>query len=237
MAQADYLIEIRNMSKAYEQDGQTVRALDDISLRVRQGEFIAVTGPAGAGKSTLMQLIGCLEAPDTGSYLLDGRDVYDMPDLQLAQIRNQKIGFIFQEQNMLPTLSLEENLALPLAYAGIPRADRKERVDAVLEQMRLTEMRKRLPHMLSRGERQLAAVARALVNDPSLILADEPTEALDPDSMRAVVRCMEELHAAEKTLLLITHDQDVALCAKRMIEMREGRIVYDNANVWGGDAE
>lgn len=237
MAQADYLIEIRNMSKAYEQDGQTVRALDDISLRVRQGEFIAVTGPAGAGKSTLMQLIGCLEAPDTGSYLLDGRDVYDMPDLQLAQIRNQKIGFIFQEQNMLPTLSLEENLALPLAYAGIPRADRKERVDAVLEQMRLTEMRKRLPHMMSRGERQLAAVARALVNDPSLILADEPTEALDPDSMRAVVRCMEELHAAEKTLLLITHDQDVALCAKRMIEMREGRIVYDNANVWGGDAE
>lgn len=237
MAQADYLIEIRNMSKAYEQDGQTVRALDDISLRVRQGEFIAVTGPAGAGKSTLMQLIGCLEAPDTGSYLLDGRDVYDMPDLQLAQIRNQKIGFIFQEQNMLPTLSLEENLALPLAYAGIPRADRKERVDAVLEQMNLTEMRKRLPHMLSRGERQLAAVARALVNDPSLILADEPTEALDPDSMRAVVRCMEELHAAEKTLLLITHDQDVALCAKRMIEMREGRIVYDNANVWGGDAE
>lgn len=237
MAQADYLIEIRNMSKAYEQDGQTVRALDDISLRVRQGEFIAVTGPAGAGKSTLMQLIGCLEAPDTGSYLLDGRDVYDMPDLQLAQIRNQKIGFIFQEQNMLPTLSLEENLALPLAYAGIPRADRKERVDAVLEQMRLTEMRKRLPHMLSRGERQLVAVARALVNDPSLILADEPTEALDPDSMRAVVRCMEELHAAEKTLLLITHDQDVALCAKRMIEMREGRIVYDNANVWGGDAE
>ena len=237
MAQADYLIEIRNMSKAYEQDGQTVRALDDISLRVRQGEFIAVTGPAGAGKSTLMQLIGCLEAPDTGSYLLDGRDVYDMPDLQLAQIRNQKIGFIFQEQNMLPTLSLEENLALPLAYAGIPRADRKERIDAVLEQMNLTEMRKRLPHMLSRGERQLAAVARALVNDPSLILADEPTEALDPDSMRAVVRCMEELHAAEKTLLLITHDQDVALCAKRMIEMREGRIVYDNANVWGGDAE
>lgn len=237
MAQADYLIEIRNMSKAYEQDGQTVRALDDISLRVRQGEFIAVTGPAGAGKSTLMQLIGCLEAPDTGSYLLDGRDVYDMPDLQLAQIRNQKIGFIFQEQNMLPTLSLEENLALPLAYAGIPRADRKERIDAVLEQMRLTERRKRLPHMLSRGERQLAAVARALVNDPSLILADEPTEALDPDSMRAVVRCMEELHAAEKTLLLITHDQDVALCAKRMIEMREGRIVYDNANVWGGDAE
>lgn len=237
MAQADYLIEIRNMSKAYEQDGQTVRALDDISLRVRQGEFIAVTGPAGAGKSTLMQLIGCLEAPDTGSYLLDGRDVYDMPDLQLAQIRNQKIGFIFQEQNMLPTLSLEENLALPLAYAGIPRADRKERVDAVLEQMRLTERRKRLPHMLSRGERQLAAVARALVNDPSLILADEPTEALDPDSMRAVVRCMEELHAAEKTLLLITHDQDVALCAKRVIKMQEGRIVYDNANVWGGDAE
>lgn len=237
MAQADYLIEIRNMSKAYEQDGQTVRALDDISLRVRQGEFIAVTGPAGAGKSTLMQLIGCLEAPDTGSYLLDGRDVYDMPDLQLAQIRNQKIGFIFQEQNMLPTLSLEENLALPLAYAGIPRADRKERVDAVLEQMNLTERRKRLPHMLSRGERQLAAVARALVNDPSLILADEPTEALDPDSMRAVVRCMEELHAAEKTLLLITHDQDVALCAKRVIKMQEGRIVYDNANVWGGDAE
>ena len=237
MAQADYLIEIRNMSKAYEQDGQTVRALDDISLRVRQGEFIAVTGPAGAGKSTLMQLIGCLEAPDTGSYLLDGRDVYDMPDLQLAQIRNQKIGFIFQEQNMLPTLSLEENLALPLAYAGIPRADRKERVDAVLEQMRLTERRKRLPHMLSRGERQLAAVARALVNDPSLILADEPTEALDPDSMRAVVRCMEELHAAEKTLLLITHDQDVALCAKRVIKMQEGRIVYDNAKVWGGDAE
>jgi putative ABC transport system ATP-binding protein len=220
------LIEARGLTKTYRLGQVDVEALRGADVDVAKGEFVAIVGPSGSGKSTLMHLLGCLDSPTGGSYLLDGDDVSRLRGKYLAVVRNRKVGFVFQTFNLMPRLSIEENVALPLKYrGGISRGERRARAIAGLEQLGLGHRIGHRPEQLSGGERQRVAIARALIGDPAIIMADEPTGNLDSKAGGEVLRTFEELHAAGNTVIMVTHDPLVAGRALRTIEMADGRVV------------
>jgi putative ABC transport system ATP-binding protein len=220
------VIEIRRASRVYDMGGLTVPALLEADLRVEQGEFIAIVGPSGSGKSTLMNLIGCLDRPTSGEVLLAGRSVADLDDDGLAALRSRFIGFIFQAYNLLPRTTALENVATPLLYQGVGRRERLERARAVLEQVGLGDRTGHQPTELSGGQQQRVAIARALVANPPLILADEPTGNLDSHSGAEVMGILRSLHASGRTVVLITHDANVASSAPRAVHIHDGRLIH-----------
>lgn len=221
------LIELKDIYKIYQMGDEEVRANDGISLTICKGEFVAVVGKSGSGKSTLMNIIGALDVPTEGSYFLGGQDVSDMKDDELAEIRNKMIRFIFQQYNMLPKLNLLENVELPLLYAGVGAAERRERALASLEKVGLREKYQNRPNQLSGGQQQRVSIARALAGDPSLILADEPTGALDSKTSREVLDFLKQLNQEGNTIVMITHDSSIALEAKRVVRIQDGKINFD----------
>ena len=218
------MIDIKDLCKVYLVGDERVRALDHATLHIYPKEFVSIIGPSGSGKSTLMNIIGCLDVADAGTYYLDGLPIEAYTENQLATIRNQKIGFVFQSFNLITKLSAEENVELPLIYQKVPRAERQKRVKAALERVGLTKRAKHLPTELSGGQQQRVAIARALVTNPSLILADEPTGNLDSKTSREIMDIFHELHAQGNTIVLITHDNDVAKQASRAIHILDGKI-------------
>ena len=206
---------------------EEVRASDGVSLSIDRGEFVAIVGKSGSGKSTLMNIIGALDVPTEGEYILGGEDVSEMSDDQLAQIRNKMIGFIFQQYNLLPKLNLLENVELPLLYAGVPVQERKERALKSLAKVGLEEKWKNLPNQLSGDQQQRVSIARALAGEPSLILADEPTGALDSRTSREVLNFLRQLNEEGNTIVMITHDNSIALEAKRVVRIKDGKINFD----------
>ena len=221
------LIEFQDVCKTYHMGDTDVRAADHISMQIRRGEFVAIVGQSGSGKSTCMNIIGCLDVPTSGTYLLDGRNVGQMNKNELAEIRNKLLGFIFQQYNLLPKLNLLENVEMPLMYAGVPRAERRERAKLALELVGLGDKVKNKPNQLSGGQQQRVSIARALVGEPAVILADEPTGALDSRTGREVLSLLQQLHDAGNTVVLITHDNSIAIQAQRIIRLEDGRVVYD----------
>ncbi len=228
------LIEARDLTKRYALGGQEVHALAGVSLDIEAGEFVAIMGASGSGKSTLMNILGCLDRPDTGTYRLASEPVQDMTADQLAAIRNRRIGFVFQQFNLLPRTSALENVELPLVYAGVKSAQRQERALAALRQVGLEQRIDHTPAELSGGQQQRVAIARALVNEPVLVLADEPTGALDSQTSEDIMRLLSQLNAQGITVVLVTHEPDVAAWARRRIVFRDGAIVEDRAT--GGTA-
>ena len=224
---AEPLIELKNIYKIYHMGDEEVRASDGVSLSIDRGEFVAIVGKSGSGKSTLMNIIGALDVPTEGEYILGGEDVSEMSDDQLAQIRNKMIGFIFQQYNLLPKLNLLENVELPLLYAGVPVQERKERALKSLAKVGLEEKWENLPNQLSGGQQQRVSIARALAGEPSLILADEPTGALDSRTSREVLNFLRQLNEEGNTIVMITHDNSIALEAKRVVRIKDGKINFD----------
>ena len=218
------MIDIKDLCKVYLVGEERVRALDHATLHIYPHEFVSIIGPSGSGKSTLMNIIGCLDVADAGTYYLDGLPIEEYSENQLARIRNQKIGFVFQSFNLIPKLSAEENVELPLIYQKVPRLERQKRVKAALERVGLSNRAKHLPTELSGGQQQRVAIARALVTNPSLILADEPTGTLDSKTSQEIMDIFHELHAQGNTIVLITHDNDVARQASRAIHILDGQI-------------
>ena len=221
------LIELKDIYKIYRMGDEEVRANDGITLNIYKGEFVAIVGKSGSGKSTLMNIIGALDVPTDGSYYLGGEDVSDMTDDQLAAIRNRMIGFIFQQYNLLPKLNLLENVELPLLYAGVGREERRDRAMASLERVGLKEKWRNMPNQLSGGQQQRVSIARALAGDPSLILADEPTGALDSRTSREVLDFLKQLNTEGNTIVMITHDNSIAVEAKRVVRIHDGKISFD----------
>ena len=221
------LIEFREVCKYYQMGDSTVKAADHISMQIRRGEFVAIVGQSGSGKSTCMNIIGCLDVPTEGTYLLDGRDVGQMSKNELAEIRNELLGFIFQQYNLLPKLNLLANVELPLMYAGVGRGERRARAKAELERVGLGDKIRHRPNELSGGQQQRVSIARALVGRPAVILADEPTGALDSHTSREVLQLLQELHKQGNTIVLITHDNSIAKQAQRIIRLEDGCVVYD----------
>ena len=221
------LIELRNIYKIYQMGSTEVRANDGIGLNIYRGEFVAIVGKSGSGKSTLMNIIGALDVPTEGEYFLGGEDVSHMSDDQLAEIRNKTIGFIFQQYNLLPKDSLLENVELPLLYAGVPKEERRQRAMQALRRVGLEDKWKNRPKQLSGGQQQRVAIARALAGNPSLILADEPTGALDSRTSREVLDFLKELNQEGNTIVIITHDSSIALEAKRVVRIKDGKINFD----------
>lgn len=221
------LIEFDEVCKYYQMGDTTVKAADHITMQIDKGEFVAIVGQSGSGKSTCMNIIGCLDVPTYGTYRLNGRDVGKMNRNELASIRNEMLGFIFQQYNLLPRLNLMENVEVPLVYAGISRADRHVRAKEVLEQVGLGDKLKNRPNQLSGGQQQRVSIARALVRNPPVILADEPTGALDSHTGREVLGMLQQLHKLGHTVVLITHDNSIAVQADRIIRLEDGRVVYD----------
>lgn len=225
------VIRIENLTRFYTIGEETVRALNGINLSIQKNEYVALMGPSGSGKSTLMNIIGCLDTPTSGEYFLNGPNVAQLSDSELAAIRNKEIGFVFQTFNLLPRLTALQNVALPLVYAGIPEAERLKKAKEVLEQVGLGDRIKHRPNELSGGQRQRVAVARALVNHPSIILADEPTGNLDSKTSEEIMQLLDIIHKAGNTIVLVTHEEDIALHAKRVVRMRDGIIESDQAQV------
>ena len=223
----EHLIELKDVYKIYHMGDEDVHALDGVSLTIDKGEFVAIVGQSGSGKSTAMNIIGCLDVPTAGTYKLNGRDVGRMSRDELAEIRNELLGFIFQQYNLLPKLSLMENVEVPLVYAGVPRGERHRRAAAALERVGLGDKLRNKPNQLSGGQQQRVSIARALVRNPPLILADEPTGALDSHTGREVLGMLQELHNEGHTVVLITHDNSIAVQAERIIRLEDGRVVYD----------
>ncbi len=221
------LIEFDQVCKFYQMGDTVVRAADHISMKIERGEFVAIVGQSGSGKSTCMNIIGCLDVPTSGTYRLNGQDVGKMGRNQLASIRNEMLGFIFQQYNLMPRLNLMENVEVPLIYARVPRSQRHARAKAVLEQVGLGDKLRNKPNQLSGGQQQRVSIARALVRNPPVILADEPTGALDSHTGREVLGMLQDLHRQGHTVILITHDNSIALQAQRIIRLEDGRIVYD----------
>ena len=219
------LIEVSQVRKAYPLGRTVVEALRGVDLKITAGEFVAITGPSGSGKSTLMHIIGCLDSPTSGTYWLDGQEVSRLRGPALARTRNRKVGFVFQNFNLLPRLDIVENVALPLRYrGGISRRERRQKAEAVLARLGLGERLGHKPDELSGGERQRVAIARSLVNDPAILLADEPTGNLDSKTSQEIMRVLRELHAAGHTLIIVTHDAEVAAKAQRIVRIHDGRV-------------
>ena len=227
-AMGNTMIELRDVSKIYHVGGQEVRALDEASLAIREGEFVSIVGPSGSGKTTMMNIIGCLDVADSGEYILDGLSIDRYSDRQLAHIRNEKIGFVFQNFNLLSRLTAEANVELPLIYQRITMGERKRLVTEALERVDLIDRRKHKPFELSGGQQQRVAIARALVTKPSLLLADEPTGNLDSKTGAEIIELFHELHRAGNTIVLITHNPDVAKTADRMVHIFDGKV-YEEA--------
>ncbi|PRY96982.1 ABC transporter ATP-binding protein [Marinilabilia salmonicolor] len=223
------VIHIDDLKKHYEVGTQVVKALNGVSLSIEKGEYVAIMGPSGSGKSTLMNLIGALDTPTSGRYILNGTDVSHMSDDQLAEIRNREIGFVFQTFNLLPRYSALDNVVLPLIYAGVKKDERYDKGRQALENVGLSDRMTHKPNELSGGQRQRVAVARALVNKPSLILADEPTGNLDSKTSVDIMRLFEDIHNAGNTIVLVTHEEDIAQHAKRIIRLRDGVVESDEA--------
>lgn len=221
------LIDIKDMYKIYEMGSEQVHALDGVSLKIDEHDFVAIVGASGSGKSTLMNMIGCLDTPTSGTYLLDGEDISKFSDKRLAKVRNQKIGFIFQQFNLLKKMTAFENVERPAKYAGIKKQDRKQRALEAIQKVGLTDRMKHKPAALSGGQQQRVAIARALINKPPVILADEPTGNLDSKSSKEIMTMMRELHAVGNTIILITHDNGIAEQADRVIQLFDGKIVSD----------
>jgi putative ABC transport system ATP-binding protein len=218
------LISLEGIRKSYALGGNVVDALREIDVKIENGEYTALMGPRGSGKSTLMNIIGCLDSPSQGQYWLNGQEVSRMNDVDLSRVRNQEIGFVFQTFNLLNRLSALDNVALPLVYAGMKSKDRLARAEAVLEQVGLKDRMHHRPNELSGGQRQRVAVARALVNQPSLLLADEPTGNLDTKTSHEIMALFEEIHQQGNTIVLVTHEEDIAAHAKRIVRLRDGLI-------------
>jgi len=219
------LIEVAQVRKAYPLGRTVVEALRGVDLKIAAGEFVAITGPSGSGKSTLMHIIGCLDSPTSGTYWLDGQEVSRLRGPALARTRNRKVGFVFQNFNLLPRLDIVENVALPLRYrGGISRRERRQKAEAVLARLGLGERLGHKPDELSGGERQRVAIARSLVNDPAILLADEPTGNLDSKTSQEIMRVLRELHAAGHTLIIVSHDAQVAREAQRIVRIHDGRV-------------
>jgi putative ABC transport system ATP-binding protein len=225
---SDTVIDLERVTKVYKTGSLSVAALRGVSLSINEGEYVAIIGPSGSGKSTLMHILGCLDTPTSGRYHLAGEDVSHMSETALAEVRNRRIGFVFQQFNLLASMTAWQNVELPLAYAGVPRTERKERAIEALGRVGLAGRILHRPGELSGGQQQRVAVARALVTEPDLILADEPTGNLDSVSARDVMRLMNELHEAGRTLVLITHDSDVASAAERVVGIRDGLLSERN---------
>jgi putative ABC transport system ATP-binding protein len=221
------LIQITDLKKRYEMGAEVVWALDGITLSVERGEYIAIMGPSGSGKSTLMNMLGCLDTPTSGQYLLNGQDVSDYTDDELAEIRNREIGFVFQTFNLLPRVDCLRNAELPLIYAGMSRAERRERAAEALRNVGLGDRMDHRPNELSGGQRQRVATARALVNRPSIILADEPTGNLDTETGGEIMMLFESLYRQGNTLLVVTHEEDIAHHARRILRLRDGKLEQD----------
>jgi len=221
---AKALIQLEEVTKTYDAGENAVQALAGVDVAIQEGEFVAIIGPSGSGKSTLMHILGCLDSPTTGKYWLDGQDVAELTARQLARIRNQKIGFVFQTFNLLPRATVLKNVELPLLYAGLSRGERRERAMSALERVGLTNRSKHRPNELSGGQRQRVAIARALVNNPSLVLADEPTGNLDQKTGSEIIDIFENL-AGQETIILVTHDPTIASRTGRRIKIVDGRIV------------
>lgn len=224
---ANLVIDIKNIGKTYKIGEVTVNALVNVDLNINKGEYVALMGPSGSGKSTLMNILGCLDTPSKGSYNLNGIDVSNMTDNELAEIRNKEIGFIFQTFNLLSRNTSLENVALPLVYAGIPKNERLEKAKKSLESVGLGDRIEHKPNELSGGQRQRVAIARALVNSPAIILADEPTGNLDTKTSHEIMDLLEEIHEKGNTVIIVTHEEDIAKRAKRIVRLRDGLIESD----------
>ncbi len=224
------IIETSEISKIYQMGTQTVEALKSISIQIDRGEYVAFMGPSGSGKSTLMNIIGCLDTPTDGTYILNNNDVSDLTENELAVIRNQEIGFVFQTFNLLPRASALENVALPLIYAGYSKSDREEIALATLDNVGLSDRSDHKPNELSGGQRQRVAIARALVNNPSIILADEPTGNLDTKTSYDIMELFQKLHDTGNTIIMVTHEDDIAHYAHRIIRLRDGLVETDEIN-------
>ncbi|NJK93155.1 MAG: ABC transporter ATP-binding protein [Blastochloris sp.] len=222
------MIEIRDVHKMYRLGSQEIHALNGVTLDIETGEYVAIIGPSGSGKSTLMNMIGCLDVPSTGTLTLDGVEISKASNTKLSRLRGEKIGFVFQSFNLLPKLNVMENVELPLIYGGCSRRTRRERVEAALAAVGLSDRIHHRPSQLSGGQAQRVAIARALVNQPKLILADEPTGALDSHTGETILAMFRDLHAKGNTVVLITHDQKIALAADRRIEILDGNVVGDH---------
>ncbi len=230
---SDPILELHDVTKAYRTGSVAVQALRGVSLAIEEGEYVAIMGPSGSGKSTLMHILGCLDVPTSGRYAIAGQDVSTMGERELAEVRNRRIGFVFQQFNLLPTLTAVRNVELPLTYAGVSRVERRERATSMLGYVGLADRVNHRPGELSGGQQQRVAVARALVTDPSLVLADEPTGNLDSGSTADVLDLFGELHAGGRTIVLITHEVEVARQASRVVHLLDGQIVED-AGLPGG---
>ena len=224
----DWVIVTRGLKREYDMGGEIVRALRGVDLAIRRNEYVAIMGPSGSGKSTLMNLIGCLDTPDAGEYWLNGQLVSDMSDDALARVRNKEIGFVFQTFNLLPRATALHNVELPLVYAGVPADERKRRAADALESVQLRDRMLHKPNELSGGQRQRVAIARALVNRPSILLADEPTGNLDSQTSEEIMRVFEELANHGQTVIMVTHEQDIAAHARRVVVLRDGLVASDD---------
>ena len=224
------IIETSEIAKIYQMGTQTVNALQSISININRGEYVAFMGPSGSGKSTLMNIVGCLDTPSAGTYILNGKDVSHMTENELADIRNKEIGFVFQTFNLLPRATALENVALPLIYAGLGKSDRDEKAMQTLENVGLADRADHKPNELSGGQRQRVAIARALVNDPSIILADEPTGNLDSKTSYDIMDLFHDLHDNGNTIIMVTHEDDIAHYAHRIVRLRDGLVEKDNPN-------
>jgi putative ABC transport system ATP-binding protein len=222
------IIETTDLTKTFGGNGVAVRALRGVDLTVERGEFLALIGPSGSGKSTLMAILGCLDKPTSGSYAFDGERVDGLSNAELARIRNHKIGFVFQLYNLLPKASVLRNVELPMLYAGVRRKERRRRATELLERVGIPEKAKSLPSALSGGQRQRVAVARALANEPTMLLADEPTGALDSKTGHEVLELFSELHRQGNTILIVTHDLSIAALASRQVEIHDGRVASES---------
>lgn len=227
---AEPIINIKGITRNFPLGSEVVKVLKGIDLTINKGEYVALMGPSGSGKSTLMNLLGCLDTPSGGSYVLNGKDVSKMSDDELAGIRNKEIGFVFQTFNLLPRTTALDNVALPMVYAGYKKPERVSRASTVLTQVGLEDRMDHKPNQLSGGQRQRVAVARALVNHPSIILADEPTGNLDSKTSVEIMKLFNEIHANGNTVILVTHEEDIAAYAHRVIRLRDGVIESDNVN-------
>jgi putative ABC transport system ATP-binding protein len=224
------IIELSEIIKNYKVGTHIVRALRSVSLTIQKNEYVAIMGPSGSGKSTIMNIIGCLDTPTSGRYILNSKDVSKMEDNQLAEIRNNEIGFVFQTFNLLPRYSALENVMLPLIYAGYAKNERMERAKQVLEDVQLTDRIAHKPNELSGGQRQRVAVARALVNHPAIILADEPTGNLDSKTSLDIMDLFDEIHHTGNTIIVVTHEEDIALRARRVVRLLDGEVEFDRLN-------
>jgi len=224
------IIETSEIAKIYQMGTQTVNALQSISINIKRGEYVAFMGPSGSGKSTLMNIVGCLDTPSAGTYILNNKDVSHMTENELADIRNKEIGFVFQTFNLLPRATALENVALPLIYAGMGKSDRQEKAMNTLENVGLADRADHKPNELSGGQRQRVAIARALVNDPSIILADEPTGNLDSKTSYDIMDLFHVLHENGNTIIMVTHEDDIAHYAHRIVKLRDGLVEADKLN-------